>query len=242
MGIVLKDISFAIGSTRIFESVSMNIPTGEIWALVGRSGSGKTTLLHVIAGLFRARRGFVSVEGRGDGPGRIRGVVFQDEALLGWLTAEDNLLFPNYRHPTEEQLTRSRRLLAAVGLADRWQSYPHELSTGMRKRLEFARALLADNEYILADEPFGTVDTITRRSLWEMWLDLRQREPRTGLLCTHDTEEAIRLCDVIVPLHSDGGKGCGEALRVPEKLRGLGVSGEDWDLWSFKEQVIKHLE
>jgi len=242
LGINVRDISFAYGDTKVFSDVSFNIPTGELWALVGRSGSGKTTLLHVIAGLFIPKNGCVLVDGRGNGPGRIRGVVFQDEALLGWLSTEENLLFPNHRHPTEKQIAKVRSLLSKIGLYDRRQAHPHELSTGMRKRLEFGRALLADDEYILADEPFGPVDIITRRKLWKMWLELNQSEPRTGILCTHDAEEAIRLCDAIVPLTSNLEKGCGSALRVPDKLKKLGVYGEDSYFWSFKQQVIELLE
>lgn len=128
-------------------------------------------------------------------------------------------------------------MLAAVGLGDRLDAYPHEMSVGMRKRLEVARALLADDSYFLADEPFGTVDAVTRLSMWRLWRDLRRTEPRTGLLCTHDPEEALRLCDSVIALRSDGIASEVEVVAVPVALRGLGLEDESVDLARLKRHV-----
>jgi len=241
MAIVLRDLQFAYGSRRVLKSINLHVPKGEIWALVGRSGAGKTTLLHIIAGLYRATSGEVAINGRGSGPGCIRGVVFQDECLLGWLTVEQNILFPDYRRPSFERQGKAKQLLRAVGLSDRTDSYPSELSAGMRKRLEFARALMADTEYILADEPFGTIDAVTRRELWRLWRKLRQDEPRTGILCTHDPEEAVRLCDVVVALCGGEPSICNEPIRIPKGVGALGIDSENKELWALKQQVIESL-
>ena len=242
MGIELTDVGFAYGARAVLASVRFHVPDGQIWALVGRSGSGKTTLLHIIAGLYTPTQGTVALGGEASQPGRIKGVVFQDDCLLGWLTAEQNLLFPAHRRAGPEARTRAERMLEAVELAGCGDLYPYEMSTGMRKRLEFARALLADGDHILADEPFGTVDAVTRRNLWTLWRQLRTSHPRTGILCTHDPEEAIRLCDAVVPLQSGRPSTCGDPFVVPASIRALDMTEETEDLWSLKRQVIEALK
>jgi ABC-type nitrate/sulfonate/bicarbonate transport system ATPase subunit len=243
LGIGVKEIRFSYEERPVLANVSFPVPKAEIWALVGRSGVGKTTLLHVISGLFTPDSGSVMVPGRPHpGPGRVRGVVFQEESLLGWLTVEENLLFPNDKKPPESLRAEAAGLLEAVGLGERSAAYPNELSVGMRKRLEFARALLADPEYLLADEPFGTLDALTRRELWGLWRDMRQQRPRTGLLTTHDPEEAIRLCDVVVPLIGDAGATCGKAVQVPAEIRALAPGDHSQLLWDLSEQVVRALD
>ncbi len=241
IGIELENVSFSYGDTKIFESLSFSVPEDEIWAVVARSGAGKTTLLHLISGLFIPKYGIITVNGRKPGPGSIRGVVFQDESLLGWLNIEENVLFHSASHEDIVNRDLARKMLDAVGLADRYTEYPHEFSAGMRKRAEFARALLADDEYILADEPFGTVDALTRRELWRLWLNLRQDEPRTGVLCTHDPEEAIRLCDEVVTFSLQQPTTLSHNIHVPESVKNLDAYSENSDLRDLKQMVIESL-
>ena len=242
IAIQANDIAFAYGERSVLGGVSFSIPRGEIWALVGRSGVGKTTLLQIIAGLFRPTKGDVYVGGRDNlNPGRIRGIVFQEDALLGWLTVIENTLFPNHKNPSAERRKAGLEALKSVGLAQRSSSYPNQLSAGMRKRLEFARALLADDEYILADEPFGTVDALTRRELWHLWGQLRERQPRTGILCTHDPEEAVRLCDAVVVLQRGEPANAADPLRIPTELRLVPVDHEDSRISGLKEQILTSL-
>ena len=238
MMITVEHVSFAYLDRQVLRDVSFSVPANEVWALVGRSGVGKTTLLHIISGLYAPQEGRVLVEGRGNGPGRIRGVVFQEEALLGWLTAEGNLLFPRYRGHEMAAQTAARKLLAAVGLDTRANAYPHEFSVGMRRRLEFARALIADDQYILADEPFASVDAVTRSELWDLWRDLRRRERRTGLVCTHDPQEAIRLCDAVIVLDSGSTGTYLHLVEVPDSVRSLGASEVSDELRGLERRII----
>ena len=240
MSIVVENVAFSYEIYPILKEINFHIPNGEIWALLGRSGTGKTTLLQVISGLFKPNEGRVIIGGEVTYPGRIKGIVFQDDALLGWLTVKENLFFPR-NHISEKQKEITENFLRAVGLLNNASKYPGELSAGMKKRLEFARALMADNNYILADEPFGTVDAVTRRNLWRLWLKLREDEPRTGILCTHDPEEAIRLCDVVVTLKANPIGVIGDIIKIPESLKSLSIDNENNALWEFKNEIIKSL-
>ncbi len=240
-GIQLQNVSFFYGKTEIFKSLSLSIPEGEIWAVVGRSGAGKTTLVHLVAGLFTPMNGEITISGRMSGPGSIRGVVFQEDSLLGWLSIEENMLFPFNKLSDPSRSRAAREMLEAVGLAGKENDSPQTFSSGMRKRVEFARALLADGDYILADEPFGTVDAVTRRDLWRLWLDLHRLEPRTGILCTHDPEEAVRLCDAVVTLSLRQPSTVSQNIKIPESVRQLDVNSESKELWTIKRKVIQSL-
>lgn len=242
-GISLADISFAYQTTPILQSLNLDIPKGEIWALVGRSGVGKTTLLQIVAGLFQPTTGEVRICGR-QVPvvGRIKGIVFQDDCLLGWLTAEENILFPHHRKRSPERRALARGMMDAVGLKDLYFAKPFEFSTGMRKRLEFARALVADEEYILADEPFGTVDALTRRELWQLWLDLRAKNPRTGILSTHHPEEAVRLCDAVVTLRQEHPSILSQPIRIPKEIRKLNANEQNEQIGNLRQKILYSLE
>jgi len=241
-GICIENVSFQYGRRTVLEAISLHVPAGEIWALIGQSGIGKTTLLQIVAGLFQPQTGSVTVDGKVVvGAGTVKGIVFQEESLLGWLTVEENIRFPKHNKNHTDEKLKAKDILAQVGL-DRWENaLPGILSTGMRKRAEFARALFTDNRYLLADEPFGTLDALTRRDLWYMWRTLRTSEPRTGILSTHDPEEAIRLCDVIVPLIPGTPARLGKPIRVPARLSALSPDANDDELFSLKEQLIHSL-
>lgn len=240
--ILIDSLFFSYGNELILQNLSASIPQGEIWALVGKSGSGKSTLLQIVAGLFRPDSGDVTVLGREKvTAGRIKGVVFQDESLLGWLSIIENVTFPDKPSHAHQLRRMAEYFLREVGLEHDSLRYPHELSMGMKKRAEFARALVRDYDFFLADEPFGTLDALTRKQLWSLWQNVRKENSRTGLLCTHDPEEAIRLCDAVVTLKGSRPAEFGAIVRVPASVKQLGISEPSKELTDLIQRVTSSL-
>lgn len=190
----------------VFEDLALEVRAGEFFSIVGPSGCGKSTLLQVIAGLIPATQGRVLLGGR-DVTGEPAHMVylFQQYAksLLPWMTAEDNVIFAfnhRLRLGPREARERAREHLAMVGLADSAASYPWQLSGGMQQRVAIARALSADPKVLLMDEPFSSVDALTRMELHSLIAELWERERFTAILVTHDVDEAIFLADRIALL------------------------------------------
>jgi putative ABC transport system ATP-binding protein/lipoprotein-releasing system ATP-binding protein len=203
--LVARDIyqSFRMGSRRIevLRGVSMQVARNEAIFLSGASGAGKTTLLYTLAGLERPESGTVEFEGRrlyGGGSSaeaRLRnkkmGFVFQGYFLLPELTACENVLLPAMigRRTTTDEAEQS---LAAVGLADRMQHLPAELSGGEQQRVAIARALTNDPDIIFADEPTGNLDSKTGDAIMDLLLNLARDRNKTLLVVTHDLRLAAR--------------------------------------------------
>jgi len=219
-GMTVSNLSFSYGPKRVFRDVSFKIPDKQVWALMGRSGVGKTTLLNVVLGLYQAETGAVEIErGKIAAPGLIRGVVSSESSLLWWLTILENVLFPHHEKPTRDAVRRAKELLTIAGLGDNFGDHPKELSTGMRRRAEIIRAFLIDGDYFVADEPFTALDVQSRLALYDVWRKLRQSNPRTGLICTHDPVEAAVLCDVVLIMRPDGeDRTTIEVLEVPDRF------------------------
>jgi NitT/TauT family transport system ATP-binding protein len=191
------------GGVEALSSVDLRLPSGKLTSLLGPSGCGKTTLLKMIAGLIPPTRGEVWVKGRKvTGPGPERAFVFQDFALLPWATVLRNVAFGLELRgvPKREREESARRQIQDVGLKSFENSYPHQLSGGMRQRVGLARALTVNAEIILMDEPFSSVDEQTRRKFQEDLLDLLRRNQKTVIFVTHSIEEAVYLSDLVVLL------------------------------------------
>ncbi len=190
--------------------VSLDVLPGETLVMIGESGSGKTTLLRLLNGLQHPTSGEVRIHGeaiRTQDPIALRrriGYVQQDAGLLPHWTVEDNIGLVPFLLGWKSQRRASRvdALLELMQLnPQRFRTrYPIELSGGQRQRVAFARALAADPEIILLDEPFGALDVITRRELQHQFLDLKQRLNQTMVMVTHDIDEALRLGDRIAVL------------------------------------------
>ena len=194
--------------------VDVSFAPGEFVCLVGRSGHGKSTLLRAIAGLTPLTEGVVRVGGeRVQGPSLQRGMVFQDDTVFPWMRVIDNVAFGL----TNKGLTRSQAAsvanewLESVELADFSDSWPRELSGGMRKRVAIATVFATEAPLLLMDEPFGALDFVTRLSLYGLLTDLWRKTGRTIIFVTHDIEEALILADRILVI-KDGG--IADDLRV----------------------------
>jgi NitT/TauT family transport system ATP-binding protein len=206
---VSKRFSTPGGAVQALRDVSFAVAPGEFVVVVGPSGSGKTTLFRVIAGLEEPTGGAVYLDGeRVEGPGPDMGVVFQEYHLFPWRTARENVAFGLEKRnvPADERDTRVTDLLELVGLGDAADSYPKELSGGMKQRVGIARALAVDPEFLLMDEPFGAVDAQTRGVLQDELLELRAHTGKTILFVTHDVEEAVKLADRVVVMDAEPGE------------------------------------
>jgi len=187
----VRDLKRTFTVKGVLNGVDLDIARGEFVALLGRSGSGKSTLLRALAG----------IDHEAEGTGEIAlppksAVIFQDARLLPWLRVLDNILLgqSNAARP------RGVQALEEVGLAGREHSWPHELSGGEQQRVALARALVRDPALLLADEPFGALDALTRIQMHDLLRHLSARHRPAVLLVTHDIDEALALADRIVLL------------------------------------------
>ncbi len=186
----LRDVSRRFSGRTVLGEVSLDFAPGEFVALIGKSGSGKSTLLRALAGLDDGVEG----EGTIDVPAD-RSVLFQDSRLLPWKTVLQNAVF-GLRLPEADR--RGRAALADVGLSGREDAWPNALSGGEQQRVALARSLVRQPRLLLADEPFGALDALTRIRMHELVFRLIGQHGPTVLLVTHDVDEAIKLADRVL--------------------------------------------
>jgi NitT/TauT family transport system ATP-binding protein len=187
------------------DRIDLRIAPGDLVALLGPSGCGKSTLLRIISGLIQPTHGTISLAGAAPAvarAGRGIGWLAQDDGLLPWLTVGQNVGLPGRVGRRRAAVTPDAvpRILTDVGLSDSVSRYPHELSGGMRQRAALARALVAEPEILFLDEPFASLDEITRERLGDLLLDVRAARRPTTLLVTHSVVEAVRLADRVLVL------------------------------------------
>jgi sulfonate transport system ATP-binding protein len=220
----VKGLTRVYGARTVLDGLDLEIAPGEFVALLGQSGSGKSTLLRALAGLD----GDVAGDGLVEVPAQVS-VVFQDARLLPWQRVLDNVVLG-----LGGAAGRGRESLAEVGLAGRERAWPNELSGGEQQRVALARSLVREPRLLLADEPFGALDALTRLKMHGLLRRLVEQHRPAVLLVTHDVDEAIALADRVLVL--DGGRiaaeqrlDAGASTRQirAELLRALGVTGED---------------
>ncbi|MBN9137904.1 taurine ABC transporter ATP-binding protein [Phyllobacterium sp.] len=188
---------------------SISVQSGDFVVLVGRSGCGKTTLLNVAAGLVPPIRGTVTVDGKTiTSPGADRAVVFQNDALFPWLSVRDNVSFALKLRgvPAQERDAAATRLLERVKLDGIGGKAIWELSGGMRQRVGLARALAAEPDFLLMDEPLGALDALTRERMQTLLLDIWAANSVGVLMVTHGIDEALLLATRIVVLAPGPGR------------------------------------
>jgi ABC-type nitrate/sulfonate/bicarbonate transport system ATPase subunit len=185
----------------ILEGLSLTVAQHEFVALVGPSGCGKSTLLDLLAGFQRPDRGSITFVGQPVVRPSSRGILItQKGSVFPWTSAWENLLFVLDGMPENEKQTLARHYLELVGLQDFGSAFPYQLSGGMLQRLELARALVVKPDVLYMDEPFGSLDALTRLRMRQELLRIRREEPQTTVLVTHDVDEAIALADRIFVL------------------------------------------
>jgi sulfonate transport system ATP-binding protein len=215
------------GSRTVLDGLDLSIAPGEFVALLGHSGSGKSTLLRALAAVDYDASG-----GREVGAPTAVSMVFQDSRLLPWLRVLDNVVL-GLRGAASA--VRGREALAEVGLAGREQAWPNQLSGGEQQRAALARSLVREPELLLADEPFGALDALTRIKMQRLLRDLCARHRPAVLLVTHDVDEAVLLADRVVVL-TDGRAGLDLAVDLPRPR-----SPRDVGFQSYRERLLAAL-
>jgi NitT/TauT family transport system ATP-binding protein len=208
--LVVDRVSMTFGrekKTHVLDDVSLTIRDGEFVCLLGPSGCGKSTLLNIVAGFLTPTSGSVRIDGvEVVGPDPRRIFVFQERGVFPWLTVEGNVGFGLSAVPEGEKRERIAHYISMVGLKGFEGAYPHELSGGMKQRLEVARALAVNPDVLFLDEPFGALDSITRLLMRKELLRIWNAERKTIVFVTHDIDESVQLADRVVVMSQRPGR------------------------------------
>lgn len=202
------------------KDVNAQVQAGEFVAILGHSGCGKSTVLSIVAGLEQATLGGVIIDGtQVVGPGAERAIVFQSPCLLPWMTARENVRLAAAQRPgagrSREQLAVADHFLEMVGVADVADQLPGELSLGTQQCISLARALSAEPRFLLLDEPFSQLDSLTRYELQDTLLRVWEESGKTVIMVTHDIDEALFLADRLILMTDGPAAMVGDVLPVP---------------------------
>jgi nitrate/nitrite transport system ATP-binding protein len=235
------------GDFNALKDVNLSIKQGEFISIIGHSGCGKSTVLNLIAGLLVPSSGFLFCAGREIAtPGPERAVVFQNHSLLPWLTCFENVYLAVERvfgnETKAQQEARTYAALDLVGLSHAVEKRPNEISGGMKQRVGIARALAMEPKVLLLDEPFGALDALTRAGLQDELMRIMQKSGATGIMVTHDVDEAVLLSDRIVMMTNGPSASIGEILTVdlPYPRKRLELA-ENTEYNHLRSEVLKFL-
>jgi NitT/TauT family transport system ATP-binding protein len=213
-GISIKDVVHEYRPPRgrtvlALDRVNLEVREREFVALLGPSGCGKSTLLYLLGGFLPIQQGSILVQGCPiQGPSPERGIVFQHFALYPWKTVRQNILYGLEKQniPKTQRSERADHFIKLVGLQGFEESYPSQLSGGMKQRVAIARTLALDPDTLLMDEPFGSLDAQTRLLMQEELIAILHRSPKTVVFVTHDVHEAVLLADRVVVMTARPGR------------------------------------
>jgi len=221
--------------------INLSVGEKEFICLLGPSGCGKTTLLRIMAGLEKPTSGAVLLDGVPiEGPGPQRGMVFQEYSLFPWRTILDNVAFGLELKGVskDERYDKARRYLKTVGLEGFENSYPHELSGGMKQRVAIVRALVNNPKALFMDEPFGALDAQTRNVMQSELLRIWQEQQKTVIFVTHSVDEAIYLADRVVIMSARPGQ-INEVLEIEIPRPRVRTSSE---VNRYRERILQDLK
>ena len=242
----VSGLDFTVASLNILKDINLSVHEKEFVCIVGASGCGKTTLLRLMGGLLTPSKGQVRYRGREvSGPDRELAIVFQDysKALLPWRTVAGNveLALEARRVPKSERADIIGGLLERVGLGDRPNAYPVQLSGGMQQRRQIARCMAQAPQILLMDEPFGALDAMTRQTLQDEVARMCSDVGVTVVFITHDLEEAIYLGDRVISMDRAPGR-LGETLDIElERPRNQLSTREDARFLAYRHRLFNLL-
>jgi len=244
---VSKVYPTAKGPYTVLTDVNFNVEAGEFICVIGHSGCGKSTLLNMVSGFSQPSSGSVTLKGQEiTQPGPDRMVVFQNYALLPWLTVFDNVylavdqVFPQKSEAEKRSIVKDH--LAMVGLTEASLKKPKQISGGMKQRVSIARALSIRPEVLILDEPFGALDAITKEELQEELLKIWQDHRCTVLMITHDIDEALFLCDRLVMMTNGPSATIGEVVNIPfPRPRDRAQIMEDPEYYNLRNYALDFL-
>ncbi len=207
--IQLKSVNKRYSGTLILQDISFNLESGKTLSIIGPSGCGKTTILYMIAGLIQPSSGYISLNGNEiKGPDSRTAFILQDYGLLPWKTVSENVSLGMRikKYPKQKIESASEQILTGLGIIKHKDKYPATLSGGEKQRVAIARALSTEPEILLMDEPFSSLDTLTREKLQQTIYDIHERRSLTLITVTHSIEEAVFLGDTVLVMAGGPGR------------------------------------
>src|SRR4051812_16527264 len=244
--VAIRGLSHAFGELQTIERLDLDAPAHTVLGLVGPSGCGKSTLLELVAGLREPSGGTIDVVGAIEPAERLARCAYmpQRDLLLPWYSAIDNagLALRNRGATRAEARREAGRLFERFGLAGFERTLPTELSGGMRQRVAFLRTLLSGKPVLLLDEPFASLDAITRAEMQEWLAGALAADPRTVVLVTHDVEEALYLADRVAVLSARPARAVQELAVPSPRSRGRDHAVTDPGFVALREQAMEALK